>query len=400
MEKMKQKIKTLFSIVSISVLFILGVGSCDDTDYTYVPELTQPVVVSTYSPSIGDIGYEVTLTGENFSPIPSNNKVRFNGILAVVKEGDTNSLVVEVPEGATTGDLTVSHQDVTLTAGVFTVVSIPVIETITPKFGQTGDEVTITGTKFGSSVESTKVFFNGTQATVTSVTDTELIVTIPEGATTGPLTVEVEGQSTESEEEFIIALSLSILLSAEEDDVEEVAVDFGEPVGTMDLSSSDLELGEISSGQGLMNIGLRFNEVTIPQGSTIIEAYVQFNTDDDGADEVEMTIYGENVANAASYTETIGDLSARTLTDANEIWNIEPWIEAGDRGEAQKTVNIASIIQEIIDRSDWTSGNSMNIIMKNTGVSATATSTSGGREAENYSSSNPDDGAELIIVYK
>lgn len=399
MRNLKQKIKTIFSVVSISVLVMLGIGSCDDTDYTYVPEPIQPHVISDYSPTIGDIGYEVTITGENFSPTLSNNKVRFNGELAIVKGGDTSTLIVEVPEGATTGDLTVSHQDLTVNAGVFTVVSVPVIETFTPKYGQAGEEVIISGAKFSSTLENNNVFFNGMQATVTSATETELTVIIPEGTTTGPLAVEVEGQSAESEEDFIIALSLRIPLTAEEDDVEEVAVDFGEPVGTMDLASSDLEIGEISSGQGLMNIGLRFNDVTLPEGAQIIEAYVQFNTDDDGADEVEMTIYGENVANAAPYTETLGDLSARTLTNANEVWNIAPWVTPGDRGEAQKTVNISSIIQEIIDRDDWTSGNSINVIMKNTGVSAGATLSSGGREAENYSSSNPEEGAELIIVY-
>lgn len=396
----RNKENTFTLYISFIALIIGIVTSCDDVDYAHVPESSLSHSVSQVSPNAGDFGHEITITGENFSLTPSNNKVRFNGVLAVVKSGSATELVVDVPEGAATGDLTVSHKDITVNTGVFTVAPFPVIDSFSPEVGQVGDEVIITGEKFSTVLEENLVSFNGTQATVTESTETSITVTIPDGATSGPITVTVNGHSDTSESDFNIAITFVVALDSNDDDVEEVAVDFGEPVGTMDLSSSDLEFGEISSGQGLMNIGLRFNNVMIPQAASITEANIQFNADNTGSDAVELTIYGENIADAAPYSETAGDLSERTLTSANEVWNIAPWSNIGDRGDAQKTVNIASIIQEIVNRDDWVSGNSINIIMKHSGVSVNATSSSGGREAENYSSSDSSHGAELTVLYQ
>ena len=275
----------------------------------------------------------------------------------------------------------------------------PAITAIEPSMGKVGDEITITGANFDPQIVDNKVKFNGVEAVITTANETTLTAIIPEGASTGPVTVEVINFSTTSPN-FTIITELVIPLTSENDDVEEVTVDFGEPVGTMDLSSSDLELGEKSSGQGLMNIGLRFNNVAIPQGATVTEVSIQFNADNIGADPVELTIYGENTGNAAAYTETLGDLSSRALTTASKVWAVPEWVNRGDRGEAQKTIDLSNIVQEIVDRADWATGNSINIIMKPTGVSLLATSSSGGREAENFSSSNPDDGAELKIVFQ
>lgn len=280
----------------------------------------------------------------------------------------------------------------------------PTVNSIEPAMGYAGDEVTILGTNFDPQVQDNAVFFNSLPAKIISVTPTTLKVQVPEGATSGPIQVKVINFSVSSTNDFGVINTLVVPLSDGDDDVEEVAVldsdpDDGVEVGTMDLTSSDLELGEISSGQGLMNIGIRYQKVNIPQGAAITEAYIQFNTDDEGSDPVELTIYGENVGNAAPYTEDLGNLSSRALTAAQVVWEIPEWVSAGDRGDAQRTVNIASIIQEIVARSDWESGNSLNIIMKPTGASLGMTSSSGGREAEDYSSSDASHGAELTVVF-
>jgi uncharacterized repeat protein (TIGR03803 family) len=61
----------------------------------------------------------------------------------------------------------------------------------TPKSAIVGAAITITGTGFSNPTVS----FNGTPATVTSSTDTSLTVVVPAGATSGPLTVTVGGQT-------------------------------------------------------------------------------------------------------------------------------------------------------------------------------------------------------------
>jgi uncharacterized repeat protein (TIGR03803 family)/YD repeat-containing protein len=61
----------------------------------------------------------------------------------------------------------------------------------TPKSGIVGAVITITGTAFSNPTVS----FNGIPATVSSSTDTSLTVAVPTGATNGPLTITVGGQT-------------------------------------------------------------------------------------------------------------------------------------------------------------------------------------------------------------
>jgi hypothetical protein len=69
--------------------------------------------------------------------------------------------------------------------------SVPVlaIEDIRPGFGAIGETVTIIGTGFGSLTSSDTVAFNGASAVVTARSTTSLAVTVPVGATSGPVTI-------------------------------------------------------------------------------------------------------------------------------------------------------------------------------------------------------------------
>jgi len=65
--------------------------------------------------------------------------------------------------------------------------AVPVqVERIHPHEGEVGKELTITGTGFAA---ATAVQFGGVRATPTVVSDTELRVKVPEGATKGPISV-------------------------------------------------------------------------------------------------------------------------------------------------------------------------------------------------------------------
>ena len=59
----------------------------------------------------------------------------------------------------------------------------------TPREGPTGTVVTIYGTGFSATPASNTVQFNGTGATVTAATPSQLTVTVPAAATTGPISV-------------------------------------------------------------------------------------------------------------------------------------------------------------------------------------------------------------------
>jgi len=69
-------------------------------------------------------------------------------------------------------------------------ISSPTITSFTPSSGPIGTSVTITGTNFSTSFSNT-VEFNGVPATITASTATSLTVTVPVGATTGPIEVTI-----------------------------------------------------------------------------------------------------------------------------------------------------------------------------------------------------------------
>jgi hypothetical protein len=65
-----------------------------------------PLVVDV-TPILGGEGLPVIITGENFSPDPSLNIVKFNGTVTEVVTASASALEVTVPAGATTGKITV-----------------------------------------------------------------------------------------------------------------------------------------------------------------------------------------------------------------------------------------------------------------------------------------------------
>lgn len=61
--------------------------------------LAQPKITS-FNPTMGQVGTAVTLSGSGFDPVPSNNAVFFGTRLAAVTGGSANSLTVTAPAGS------------------------------------------------------------------------------------------------------------------------------------------------------------------------------------------------------------------------------------------------------------------------------------------------------------
>lgn len=80
----------------------------------------------------------------------------------------------------------------------------PEIFDFAPKKGSFNNTVTILGKNFDSLITSTSVKFNGFAGTVISVSDTLIKATVPENATTGKITITIDGRTTISDKDFII----------------------------------------------------------------------------------------------------------------------------------------------------------------------------------------------------
>jgi hypothetical protein len=130
------------------------------------------------------------------------------------------------------------------------------------------------------------------------------------------------------------------------------------------LTSSDLEMVYDKSDQV---VGMRFNNVNIDQGAAIANAYIQFQADEKNSGTTYLTLQGQNTGHADVFSRTKYDISSRLVTDAYALWSPPAWNTVGEAGVDQRTPDLTSIIQEIINRSDWVNGNSIAIIIRGSG---------------------------------
>ncbi len=187
--------------------------------------------------------------------------------------------------------------------------------------------------------------------------------------------------------EYMIPLQASFQIGASSDDAEEQGANGSSP-GSMDLTSSDLELVR-DGNDGDQWIGLRFDGIAIPQGSFITNAYIQFTVDEDDDIAGDKFIRVEDVDNSTTFAGTNSNISSRTTTGDSVIWsNIPVWPTVGLAGPDQRTPNISSLVQSIVDRAGWASGNALNILMDGMGE----------RVAESYDGS-PSDAPVLVVSY-
>ena len=170
-------------------------------------------VVSSFSPTEGEVDTEVTITGVNFSATPSANEVRFGGVMAEdPTSASATSLVVLVPSGARTGRISVavggqtgtSSEDFTVT-GTVPAPEPPVVLSFSPLEGEVGTSVTITGENFSDVPSENEVRFGGVMAEdPTSASTTSLTILVPSGARTGSISVAVGGQTGTSSTNFTV----------------------------------------------------------------------------------------------------------------------------------------------------------------------------------------------------
>jgi hypothetical protein len=175
------------------------------TPFTVLPPLT-------FAPPSGPVGTEVVVTGEAFSAVPAENTVTFGGRLAAVTAATPTELVVTVPANATTGPIVVvSPGGSSTSATPFLVIPGPEILTIDPILGPVGAAVTIHGEGFGATPGENTVTFNGVPAMVTFAHPNQLVATVPEGATTGPIVVTTAGGTAMGPFDFTVTVGLAFV---------------------------------------------------------------------------------------------------------------------------------------------------------------------------------------------
>ncbi len=144
----------------------------------------------------------------------------------------------------------------------------------------------------------------------------------------------------------------------------------------------------------VLTAGFRFTNISIPQGSPIDSAFIEATSHEaKSADDVALiTIKGEAADNSAVFDYAI-DTSpdVRPKTTAEVLWTVdEPW----GLWSTEKTTDIKDIIQEIVDRSGWVSGNALTLFLIGSDEQG-ASAFDNAREMESFENiADPEDGGD------
>ena len=153
-------------------------------------------------------------------------------------------------------------------------------------------------------------------------------------------------------------LASGIPVNHDSDDAEE------DEKGKIDLTSSDLELVEEAETQV---VGIRFNEINVPQNTTIRNSYIQFTCDEISKTKTSLIIAAEKSANAERFSSNSHDVSSRTRTSSEISWQPAAWQKVGEAGRAQRTPDLTKLIREVVALPDWQPGNSVAFLISGSG---------------------------------
>lgn len=148
--------------------------------------------------------------------------------------------------------------------------------------------------------------------------------------------------------------------------VAQMALDFWQAFQILGIADQD------GSHSGTIH---RYTNVTIPQGATINDArfliaitspFETTGEDEPGSD---FRVSAEDVDDSAVLTNGIAG-GARTLTTAFRsgpgepfgVYGVESWLEQRGWTQPSAGTGIANVIQEVVNRPGWVSGNALSII--------------------------------------
>lgn len=182
----------VFTVPNNAVTGKISIDAPPNSTITTSNFVVIPTVLG-FSPSKGNVGTNVIITGLSFIPIAGSNTVKFNGTTAtIIGTPSITSITSTVPAGATSGLISVKNTNGT----AFSVTNFylpPSIASATPTAGSAGTLVAITGQNL---TNGTAVTFNGVSANLfTNINNTRIDVVAPVGAGTGRIVVTNPGGS-------------------------------------------------------------------------------------------------------------------------------------------------------------------------------------------------------------
>lgn len=147
------------------------------------------------------------------------------------------------------------------------------------------------------------------------------------------------------------------------------------PVATSTDDAGQGLLGITTTGTNDMLIGtdglvtgiaaVRFDNLPLGQGYTVLSAQVQFTSNDVHSEATAISIQAQAADDAPTFNRLAYNIASRPKTTAQAVWAPGRWaLDA--RGAEQLTPELSAVMQEVVDRSGWQSGNAVAFFFEGT----------------------------------
>ncbi len=196
MNKIAKNIFTIALVITGGLLYT----ACSDMMKEYEEKLVvyPEITLNGFTPQSGRPGEQVTITGTDFGEYADAATVRFNGVEVTDFESYADDrIVVRVPADAGSGKIIVQvWTHVKEFENEFTFIPGAKISSISPEEAPAGTQLTITGENFGSDAAAVTVWFGGdVEAEIVSISDNQIVVTVPDGGIRGAIILELGPQT-------------------------------------------------------------------------------------------------------------------------------------------------------------------------------------------------------------
>jgi hypothetical protein len=132
--------------------------------------------------------------------------------------------------------------------------------------------------------------------------------------------------------------------------------------------ANNLTNGFFGNWVGASHLFFRFPNITIPQGSTILSAVLRMVASNTLSTSTVNTRISANAEDNPSAPGSWAACDGLDLTEAYVDWTPGSWTASTKYGSP----SLVEIIQEIVDRSGWASGNAILLLVKDNGSSSSA----------------------------
>lgn len=108
------------------------------------------------------------------------------------------------------------------------------------------------------------------------------------------------------------------------------------------------------------NIFIRWDNIDIPPGSTILSAHIRWRADTERDEDTKRMVIYFNAADDATAPTTVATANGKAVTTNHIHWTPDDTTT----GTWYETPDLADALQEVIDRVGWTENNAVMALIK------------------------------------